>query len=575
MKLLSLFDGEGGFPLAGVMNGVEPIAASEIEPYPIAITRSRFPSMKHLGSVTDIDGANIETVDIVTFGSPCTDLSVAGKRAGLQHKELGDEQSTRSGLFFEAVRIIKEMRKATNGKQPRFAVWENVPGAFSSNGGRDFLSVLQALASVAEPAVSIPEPERDGKTDNLIWLCAGSIVGNGFSIAWRTLDAQYWGVPQRRKRIYLVADFGSECATEILFEQTCLRGDFAQSEETRKRIAEDVVGCFDGSNGVECFNPWDSQSMRLYSFNGVHPSVNANSGGGQDRHGVICETLVFNDTQITSPTNGNNPKWNDPCHAIAATDRPPIGIMSSGFIGSQGSKAGSVGFAQELAATLRAGQETHCVIALQANGIDRAENAGCNGAGWREDKSYTLNTVDKHAVVFESNGFAGFKEGCGTLRANGGDIGGGSENIMVEESYPSITGTLSANAGGLNRPAGNCNETDFCIVNKSESDKRYIVRRLMPIETTRLQGYPDGHHDLNPFDGDVDFWESVRKTWAEVNGKQYKPFNSIEKLEKWYNNLRNDASEYKVDGNSLAMPCAEYVIRRIVETVKKESEETT
>ena len=230
VKLLSLFDGEGGFPLAGVMNGVEPVAASEIEPYPIAITRSRFPNMKHLGSVTEIDGGKIEPVDIVTFGSPCTDLSVAGKRAGLRHEELGDEQSTRSGLFFEAVRIIKEMRKATNGKNPRFAVWENVPGAFSSNGGRDFLSVLQALASVSEPTVSIPEPERDSKTDNLIWLGAGSVVGNGFSIAWRTLDAQYWGVPQRRKRIYLVADFGGQSAPEILFECKGGNGNLAQSE---------------------------------------------------------------------------------------------------------------------------------------------------------------------------------------------------------------------------------------------------------------------------------------------------------------------------------------------------------
>ena len=133
MKLGSLFDGSGGFPLAGSLCGIDPVWAAEVEPYPIAVTKSRFPKMKHLGSVTDVHGDKIEPVDIITFGSPCQDLSVAGKRAGLKHETEGDEETTRSGLFVEAVRIIKEMRDATNGVYPRFAVWENVPGAFSSN----------------------------------------------------------------------------------------------------------------------------------------------------------------------------------------------------------------------------------------------------------------------------------------------------------------------------------------------------------------------------------------------------------------------------------------------------------
>ena len=204
MKLMSLFDGSGGFPLAGFLHGIKPIYAAEVEPYPIAVSSSHFYNMKHLGSVTEINGAELDPVDIVTFGSPCQDLSVAGAQKGIH-------DGARSNLFFQAVRIIKEMREndAATGRtnehvRPRFAVWENVPGAYSSNKGHDFQAVLQALAEIAYPDVSIPFPEK-GK-----WAKAGCVVGDGWSIAWRTLDAQFWGVPQRRKRIYLVADFGSE-----------------------------------------------------------------------------------------------------------------------------------------------------------------------------------------------------------------------------------------------------------------------------------------------------------------------------------------------------------------------------
>lgn len=162
MKIGSLFDGSGGFPLAAALCGIEPVWAAEVEPYPIAVTKSRFPKMKHLGSVTEVHGDKIEPVDIITFGSPCQDLSVAGKRAGLKHETEGDDETTRSGLFVEAVRIIKEMRDATNGVYPRFAVWENVPGAFSSNGGEDFRTVLEKLIQVAEPAAVMPGVPKGG-----------------------------------------------------------------------------------------------------------------------------------------------------------------------------------------------------------------------------------------------------------------------------------------------------------------------------------------------------------------------------------------------------------------------------
>ena len=221
LTLGSLFDGSGTFPMMGMLSGIVPVWSSEIEPFPIAVTTKRLPFVKHLGDINKINGAEIEPVDIITFGSPCTDLSVAGKRQGLN--------AERSGLFFQAVRIIKEMRCATNGKYPRFAVWENVAGAFSSNGGEDFRCVLEELCKVKDPDISVPKPAK--------WTKAGEILGNGFSVAWRTVDAQYWGVPQRRMRIYLVADFTGASASKILFESEGVSGYSPESFNSWKRDA--------------------------------------------------------------------------------------------------------------------------------------------------------------------------------------------------------------------------------------------------------------------------------------------------------------------------------------------------
>jgi len=241
IKLGSLFDGSGGFPLAGALFGVEPVWASEIEPFPIRVTKQRFPGMKHLGSVTDVKGDQVEPVDIITFGSPCQDLSVAGKQAGIHDGE-------RSNLFFEAIRIIKEMRNGTSNQFPRFAVWENVPGAFSSNKGKDFLSVLQAFCEICDQTIPALELPRGG------WKPAGTIMGNGYSIAWRVYDAQFWGVPQRRKRIYLIADFGSERAGEILFESEGVCWDSETSRKARENAARYVKGCPDGSGWFRWMN---------------------------------------------------------------------------------------------------------------------------------------------------------------------------------------------------------------------------------------------------------------------------------------------------------------------------------
>lgn len=230
-KLGSLFDESGGFPLAGSLCGFAPVWAAEVEPYPIAVTRSRFPSMRHLGDISKVNGTEIEPVDVITFGSPCQDMSVAGKRAGLKHEGNGDDETTRSGLFMEAVRIIREMREATNGVYPRFAFWENVPGAFSSNKGEDFRLVLQELIRIAEPAAIMPAVPKRG------WAYADSYCGDGWSLAYRVFNAQYWGVPQRRRRIHLVIDFAGRSAGAVLFERQGVRGYFSKGGTPRQTAA--------------------------------------------------------------------------------------------------------------------------------------------------------------------------------------------------------------------------------------------------------------------------------------------------------------------------------------------------
>lgn len=217
MTLGSLFDGIGGFPLAAQMYGITPLWASEIEAAPISITKRHFPDMKHYGDVIKINGAELPPVDIITFGSPCQDMSAAVSRSGLD--------GSRSCLFYEAVRIIKEMRNATNGRYPAYAIWENVPGAFSSHGGEDFRRVLEALSES-----KIPMP------DNGKWAESGMVRLSDREIAWRTLNARYWGVPQRRKRIYLVADFRGKRAAEILFKPESLLGYTPQSGNEGQRI---------------------------------------------------------------------------------------------------------------------------------------------------------------------------------------------------------------------------------------------------------------------------------------------------------------------------------------------------
>jgi DNA (cytosine-5)-methyltransferase 1 len=209
LKLGSLFDGIAGFPYAASKFGIEAVWASEIIEPRIRITKKHFPNMKHLGDITKINGAEIEPVDVIPMGSPCQDLSVAGKRAGLEGE--------RSGLFMEGIRIIREMRNSTNGEYSKLLLWENVPGVFSSNKGNDFRAVLEEIGES-----KIPMP-RSGR-----WATTGMVRTKTADIAWRVLDAQYWGVPQRRKRIFLVADFRGQRAGEILFVEEGSYRNFTQ-----------------------------------------------------------------------------------------------------------------------------------------------------------------------------------------------------------------------------------------------------------------------------------------------------------------------------------------------------------
>lgn len=498
--------------------------------------------MKHLGDITKIHGDKIEPVDCITFGSPCQDLSIAGRRAGLAGE--------RSGLFMEAVRIIKEMRSSTNGLYPTFAVWENVPGAFSSNGGEDFRAVLEELARVEQPDASIPRPPREGR-----WSKAGAIAGNGWSLAWRQLDAQYWGktiydgrtgsvlrmgTPQRRKRIALVANFGGQRAGEILFEREGLPGHFDESVQTR----EEATG-----------------------FAGNCPSGNDS---------MVGEVIPINTQTAT--------------RYKSLGERTGLGVGESG----------------DPAYTLQATHEHGVCYCIQGNVADRLGSTKMNGAGVAENVSYTLNTVDHHAVAYAAESGENFQPVvlesnqahatatqtgiCPTLPASMG-MGGGYIPMITDRKVfdargngdgkivPTITGdhqnritdytaiavdlyngtvtgdtatsitcrSIASHSGpqvmesyGIGNGQAHASVTkeksgtldtmhdaQAVAIEHMELPKKiaWIVRRLTPTECERLQGYPDGYTDI----GD----------WTDSKGKKHK---------------YADSPRYKALGNSIALP---------------------
>ena len=323
LTLGSLFDGSGGFPLGGLLAGITPVWASEIEPFPIRVTTRRLPFMKHYGNISAMDGGKIEPVDIITFGSPCQDMSIAGRRDGLD--------GSRSSLFYEAVRIIKEMRCATDGRYPRYIVWENVPGAFSSNKGEDFKAVLEAVIGIAEPNAQVPMPEKAR------WPYADLYMGDGWSVAYRTLDAQYWGVPQRRRRIYLVADLAGGSAGKILFESEGLSGYSAEGFRSWQRAAGSFTPClgaagFDGYNGSLTEN--------------TSATLGVNCGMSTGRNGIVLNDQGGNRMDITEEVTST---------LRAEAHHPPCVMESAGFCTEHSAKSRTIGYEEECSPTLRAG----------------------------------------------------------------------------------------------------------------------------------------------------------------------------------------------------------------------------
>lgn len=508
MKLGSLFDGSGGFPLAGVIHGIEPVWASEIEPYPLKVTAVRFPRMKQLGDITRINGALADPVDVVTFGSPCQDLSVAGAQAGIHDGE-------RSSLFFEAIRIIKEMRGATNGKHPRFAVWENVPGAFSSNKGKDFQAVLQALCEVCGETVPVPEPPK-GK-----WTKAGCIVGDGYSIAWRVYDAQYWGVPQRRKRIYLVADFGSERAGEILFERESLRWDSAESGEAREGTAHNTAGSARGSCYAFHLQQDPIGGSVSPCIGGQHQAtVGVFMGGQSARAGSIAYDETVSPT-LRAAKSGSNQVPDVVYPEIARTlaerhDSSPcvdrgqnvVALDCRNIVGNEG-----------ISGTLQAKNEggfslnfINPVVYSSGSFGTLSEGVGCIGTGTRATNEMiaVYDTTQITSPHNRSNPKSG--DPCHTI---------GAQQHPPLAVYPEVTGALCANS----HPGSYTGQDAFNdMLPVYRKERRYVVRRLMPLECCRLQGFPD-------------WWEDG------ANG--------------------SDSARYKMWGNGIALPCAADVLGRI------------
>lgn len=564
----SLFSGSGGFELAGSIFGIRPIWASEIEPFPILVTTKNFPEMKHLGDINKLNGADLEPVTIIAGGSPCQDMSIAGKREGLD--------GSRSNLFREQIRIIKEMRESDRAAgrtgtqiRPRYMVWENVPGAFSSNKGKDFQAVLQEIVSITDEESNVPLPPK-GK-----WQTAGCIMGDHFTIAWRVLDAQYWGVPQRRKRIYLVADFGGNTAPKILFEREGLSGNFTESREAWQRTAGDIkTGTHKtGTDDVECYDISDRR--RVADKSEVSPTLTTKMGTGGNNVPIVLENHP-QDSRVTIAEDGNVPTLtsrmgtgggNVPMimNEVRAVDQRNLSLgndKSETLHGSgQGSSVGTIIEPMALHITQdptvfegkapcltqgnpKTGQATVGVaipIADKATrykggGSTRNNDGSANGLGIGEPgaPANTLTAADRHGVA------------CFAQQAIG----------EYEES-----------------------EKASCLKRRDYKDStdlilwEYIIRRLTPLECCRLQGFPDNWAEelgiTEPTQEDIDHWREVFRTQMEAMGESKKE-KTDNQICKWLKDPESDSAKYKMWGNGIALPCAMFVMEGIAMILSRE-----
>lgn len=461
LTLASLFDGIGGWLLAAVRNGVKPVWSSEIEDFPMKVSKEHFPDVVQLGDVTKIDGSKVTPVDIICAGSPCQDLSVAGKHKGLA--------GSRSNLFFESVRIVREMREKTNGLYPKFFVWENVPGAFSSNHGYDFQAVLSEIGQT-----DVPMP-RNGK-----WAPAGFARLPKCDIAWRTLDAQFWGVPQRRRRIFLIADFAEKnrCAAEVLFVEQSVPGDTAESRTAREEVAA-VAG--DGAQ---------ASSWRI-----AGNVINRKDKNGGHHLGVD-ENVSFTLNTIDR-------------HAVFSKDEKTYSAQAIGHI-VESEKSSTLAardyksprnFVEYPKQELESGKP--CTGTLLANASTKL------WSGNQEAFSGDYFVIDKNKEV--------------PLY----DISHRSDG--VREIPTGAVNTLVARMGTGGGNVAVLNEAD-----RQETDDKMTVRRLTVTECERLQGLPDGYTDVS------------------LNGK---PASESERL--------------KAIGNGMAQPCADFIISKVVEEFEK------
>lgn len=490
--------------------------------------------MKHLGDIAKINGAEIEIVDVITGGSPCQDLSIAGKRAGLA--------GARSGLFMEQVRIVKEMREhdRANGRtgdmvRPRYMVWENVPGAFSSNKGRDFAAVLEEIIRIAEPeAPDIEVPEKGWNT----WGGYHDEVGGRWSVAWRVHDAQYWGVPQRRRRISIVADFGGDTAGEILFERKSVSGHPAESGTAGERLAGTAEN--GASYAVRIRGGCDGGGKGAL----VQTEKSGMLGTGNDQT-IFC--LQGNAIDRADTTGCNGKGWReDTCYTVNTIDRPAV---CAGFKLGNSEQSRSIGYAEEQSPTLNAecGGNKPAVLCLN--------DQGGNVMGVSHDVSGTLRAQEHghQPTVLDMSHACDVIRDCGevapSLQAR---MGTGGNQIPL--TYQDVTGTLSpgAHAGSYNgQDAYNdmlvCGATpDVAHALRARASCSYredaetypvqnmIVRRLTPMECERLQGYPDGWTDIGE--------------WMDSKGKRRKDA---------------DSPRYKALGNSIALPFWDFLAKRI------------
>ena len=615
----SLFSGSGGFELASAIFGIEPRWASEIEPLPMLITKKNFPDMPHHGDIRYMNGGKVEAVTVIAGGSPCQDMSVAGQRAGLD--------GSRSNLFHEQIRIIKEMREhdrkaGRTGKyiRPRFMVWENVPGAFSSNKGKDFQAVLQAIVSVTDDTAAVPLPPK-GK-----WQSAGCIMGDTYSIAWRTLDAQYWGVPQRRKRIYLVADFGGDTAPKILFEREGLSRDFAESREAWQRAAGDIKeGTHKaGTENVECYDISDRR--RVADKSEVSPTLTTKMGTGGnnvpivlENHPQDCRVTISEDGVIPTLTGkmgtggGNVPMIMNEARSVDLRNQRLGDDKAETLHGcGHGSSVATVieptafHITQDPTAfegkspcltqgNPKTGQATIGVaipIADKATrykggGDTRNNDGSANGLGVGEPgaPANTLTAADRHAVAYAIDR-AAFNQGMNA-----------QYNISIQEE---IAQTLVAKGpGGVAHPQdetdahcyamqafGQYKESEIASAIKARDFKdstdlvvemEYIIRRLTPLECCRLQGFPDDWTEdiaiTEPKASVIREWMIAWAEWWRLIGKDegiQLPKNA-KQVERWLADPASDSGLYKMWGNGIALPCAMFVMEGIAEVLKEEN----